>query len=185
MIQDDDARALAAGSDTATLARLSASENARRLRGLVRGVTLDDDQVTIHGILDATVRAGDTVVVVGAANAWDMLQAVDGAEYRTLRSFLVARYYGATEQETAFANIRRCLDGATSEWEEEMVADILMARATGDGRAIIERLGRTSGDDAASTEAAYRAGLNKLDWQLDGTDEVRITRQYGPSGSFR
>lgn len=183
-LDDDESRALAAGTTTADLARLSATEKARRLRGLVRGVTFDDDELTIQTILDAALLAGDSVVVINAASAWDLLYAVDGTEARTLRTFFREHYYDAIEAETAFTLIRRCLDGETAEWEEEMVADILVARFCSDGRTLVERLGQHYGGSATGDDAGFENGLNKLEWQLDGADESRVAQSYGASGSF-
>jgi hypothetical protein len=123
-------------------------------------------------------------MVVNGANAWDLVQAVDGSEYRTLRTFLQENYYARSEGETAFTLIRRCLDGETAEWEEEMVADILVARFCSDGRTLIERLGEHYGGSATGADAAFRNGLNKLEWQLDGADETRLTTSYGASGQW-
>ena len=184
MIDDDDSRSVAARSSDQELSRLSATEKTRRVRGLIRGVTFDDDELTIQRILNATLISGDTVMVVNGANAWDLVQAVDGSEYRTLRTFLQENYYARSEGETAFTLIRRCLDGETAEWEEEMVADILVARFCSDGRTLIERLGEHYGGSATGADAAFRNGLNKLEWQLDGADETRVTTSYGASGQW-
>ena len=54
--------------------------------------------------------------------------------------------------------------------EEEMVADIVVARA--DRVALIREIGRAYPSMSGSDD--FRKGLNKLEWQLDGEDETRV-----------
>ena len=56
------------------------------------------------------------------------------------------------------------MDGETAEWEEEMVADIVVTRA--DRVALIREIGRAYPSMNGSDD--FRKGLNKLEWQLDG-----------------
>lgn len=174
---DDDAvRDIAATEGETGLAGRPTSDRIRMLRGLMSGVTFDDDEATILGVLRASLGAGDVVTVIDGAGAWEMACAVDGDEYQALRTFFRANYFSATSQSSAITLVQRCLDGETAEWEEEMVADVVCDRA--DGRDIITQLG------ARYSNGGFTEGLNKLEWQLDGADEDRVEDKFGSSGTF-
>lgn len=153
-------------------AKRTTGERIRMIRGLLAGATFGDDEDTILEILNGAVVAGDVVTVVDGANAWDMAYATDGDQYDSLRAFFQKRYYAQTSRSMAVTLIRRCMDGETAEWEEEMVADILVARHGVDGREILTELGRVY------DEGGFAEGLNKVQWQLDGGDQDRVDDLY-------
>jgi hypothetical protein len=167
-------RDTAATEGESGLARRPLSERVRMIRRLLTGLTFDSDEATILTILNASLLAGDHGAVVDGANAWDMLCATDGEEYDSLRAWLRRNYYPTTTASIATTLLHRCLDGETAEWEEEMVADLLLDRA--DGRALVTELG------ASYEGGGFAEGLMKLEWQLDGADETRITEAFGQSG---
>lgn len=153
-------------------ARKTTGERIRMIRGLLSGATFDDDENTIVEILRGSLVAGDVVTVIDGANAWDMAYATDGDEYDTLRAFFQRNYYPRTSRSVAVTLIRRCMDGETAEWEEEMVADILVSRHSGDGREILTEIGRHY------DSGGFAEGLNKVQWQLDGGDQDRVDDLY-------
>ncbi|MDP2313197.1 MAG: DUF5995 family protein [Pseudomonadota bacterium] len=153
-------------------AKKTTGERIRMIRGLLAGATFDDDENTLLEILRGAVVAGDVVTVIDGANAWDMAYATDGDEFDELRSFFQQRYYGRTSRSMAVTLIRRCMDGETAEWEEEMVADLLVARHGVDGAEILTEIGRVY------DEGGYAEGLNKVQWQLDGEDQDRVDDLY-------
>lgn len=176
---DTEIRQDVARSGKSGIAARPTIERIQMLRRLRRGMTFDADENTMLDILRASQQAGDFATVVDGANAWDMYYAIDGAEAMQLRTLLRADYYAQTSADVAITLICRCMDGETAEWEEQMVADILVARHGSDGRALVERIGRQyklRGDND------YQRGLNKLESQLDGNDETRVTALYGSSG---
>jgi hypothetical protein len=151
------------------LATHSAVERVQMIRGLLVGGTYGDDENAILTVLGASLDAGDLVVVIDAADAWDLAYAFDGEEYTTLREqYFLRHYYARTVQQTAQRLIRKCLDGETADWEERMVVEILEQRA--DAGALVRWLGGIypTGPDP------FKSGLNKLEWQLDGEDEDRV-----------
>jgi hypothetical protein len=173
---DDEAREIEASEGETGLAARPTSDRIRMLRGLMSGMTFNDDEASILGVLRASLAAGDVVTVIDGAGAWELAYAVDGDEFQALRAFFRANYYGATSMSAAVTLVQRCLDGETAEWEEEMVADVVCDRS--DGRAIITELGvRYEG-------GGFSEGLNKLEWQLDGADQDRVEAKFGTSGSF-
>ena len=107
---------------------------------------------------------------VDGADAWDLMYALDMGNASSLREIFRTQYYGATAANTALRLVRRCMDGETAEWEEEMVADIVEARA--DRVALIREIGRAYPSMSGSDD--FHNGLNKLEWQLDGADETRV-----------
>jgi hypothetical protein len=150
----------------------TSGERIRMIRGLLAGATFDDDETTLLEILRGAVVAGDAVTVIDGANAWDLAHATDGDEYEQLRSFFQQRYYGSTSRSMAVTLIRRCVDGETAEWEEEMVADLLVARHAVDGREILTELGRVY------EGGGFAEGRSKVQWQLDGSDQDRVDALY-------
>jgi hypothetical protein len=156
------------------LERKSTTERTRMLRALQSGATFNDDENSILEILRASITVGDVVTVIDGANAWDLMYATDGAQKRQLRTLFRAHYYSRTSQSEAITLIRRCMDGETAEWEEEMVADILVDRHGSDGRAIVTAIGRHYDG------GGFAEGVNKIQWQLDGEDQRRFDRLYDP-----
>ena len=108
----------------AQIARLPAVRRVQHLRALNSGATVGDDQWLVLRILRAS--SADLVLVVDGADAWDLLYAVDGLEFTELRGLLQTRYYAETALFTALRLVRRCIDGETAEWEQQMVADIVV-----------------------------------------------------------
>ena len=62
------------------------------------------------------------------------------------------------------------MDGETANWEEEMVADIVVARP--DRVALVTQIGAHYSDMNGATD--FHRGLNKLEWQLGGGEEDRV-----------
>jgi hypothetical protein len=168
---DDQVRELAGEQGDAGLSKKLASDRIRMIRALMSGATFNDDEATILLILRASVTAGDEVTVIDGAGAWDMLHAIDGAEYDTVRQFFRDNYYQRTSGATAFTHLTRCMDGMTFEWEEEMIADLLCDRA--DGKTLIKQIG------AHYDGGGFDEGLSKVEWQLDGADQDRVAAIHG------
>jgi Family of unknown function (DUF5995) len=165
---DDSAHADLAGMTDEQIAALPAVRRVQYLRALQSGMTIGDDEDLVLRILRAS--RGDVVTVIDGADAWDLMYALDLGNADSLRELFRTQYYGATAASTALRLVRRCMDGETAEWEEEMVADIIEARA--DRVALIREIGRAY--PAMSGSDDFRKGLNKLEWQLDGADETRV-----------
>ena len=88
----------------AGLASHSAVERVQMIRGLLVGGTYGDDENAILTVLGASLDAGDLVVVIDAADAWDLAYAFDGEEYTKLREqYFLRHYYARTVQQTAAA----------------------------------------------------------------------------------
>ncbi len=169
-VLDDDAVRADVASNGAL--QKTSGERIQMLRSLMRGATLDDDEATLMTVLADSKIAGDVLTVIDGANAWDLMYATDGAESKALRRFFNANYYSGTSGSVAMTLIRRCMDGETAEWEEEMVADILVARYGLDGEDLLTRIGK-------AYEGGGRAeGLDKVQWQLDGADQDRVDALY-------
>ena len=151
------------------------------LRRLQLGITAGGDERAILSLLYASRLAGDVVKVIDGANAWDLMYATDGAAAIELRQIFWHSYYAHTAADTAFTTICRCMDGETARWEGQMVVDILDARHSTDGKAIIERIGQKY---KLRGDTDLQRGLNKLEWQLDGARQRRLTELYGDSGKW-
>ncbi len=162
----------------AQISALPATERVRMLRGLHRGATIGSDETTVLRILNNS--SADLVVIVDGADAWDIMYALDGNNATSLRTLFQAQYYPSTATATAYRLIRKCLDGETAEWEEQMVIDILQAQS--DGHALVEQLGRAYGGPATGADIDFKNGLYKLEWQLDGEEENRLEATFGESG---
>jgi hypothetical protein len=165
---DDSAHADLASKTDEEIAALPAIRRVQYLRALQSGAAIGDDETLVLRILRAS--SADLVTIVDGADAWDLMYALDGASATSLRQILRTQYYGQTAANTALRLARRCMDGETAEWEEEMVADIVEARA--DRVALIREIGGAYPDMNGSDD--FAKGLNKLEWQLDGADEDRI-----------
>jgi hypothetical protein len=170
---DDNRAREVAEAESGALDQRSTTDRIRMIVSLCRGITLNADEATIIAVLEASETAGDLVTVVDGAGAWDILFAADFSDHTTIRRMFRDSYYGSTSQSVALTLIRRCMDGETAEWEEEMVADILEARAGGDGREIITQIG------AIYDEGGFDEGVNKIQWQLDFGDQSRFEAAYG------
>jgi hypothetical protein len=161
------------------IAALPAMQKVQIIRRLLNGYTGSADENTIIRIFEASKETGNLITVIDGADAWDLMYATDGKQAKQLRQFFRANYYGKTAIHTALRLIRKCLDGETAEWEEAMVADILEVR--GDGRSIVETLGEFYKGPAKGSDAKFKNGLYKLEWQLDGEEEKTIHSLFGSS----
>ena len=170
---DDSAHADLASLTDEQIGALPAVRRVQYLRALQSGATIGGDETLVLRILNAS--HADLVTVVDGADAWDLMYALDMGNASSLRRLLLDRYYGATAANTALRLVRRCMDGETAEWEEEMIADIVVAR--GDRVDLIRAIGRAYPGMNGSDE--FHKGLNKLEWQLDGSDETRVHTALG------
>jgi hypothetical protein len=152
------------------LARRPASERSYMLDRLCRGITGDADEDAILAVLRASARAGDAVTVIDVAGAYLLARRVHGSQFQELRSFYRQHYYPGAGQEQLVALLRRCMDGMTAGWEEEMIADILVDRS--DGKALIAQIG------AIYHGGGFAEGLNKVQWQLGGGHQRRVDAIY-------
>ena len=110
------------------VAKLSASRRAQMMRRCATGFTLDGDEDTILKLIDISLyHSKDLVVTIDAANAYDLLSATDGQQYRTMRATF-AHYYRYITNDVAMSYIRQAMEGPTGEWHEEMIVDILKAK---------------------------------------------------------
>lgn len=165
-LSDTDIRSEVGLKSEAELAKKPVTERIQMVIRLTQGATMDADELTILSILKASLSKGDLVTVVDAAGAWKLASTTDGDEYKTLRAFLKENYYANTSQQMALNLIRECMDGETAEWEEEMIADIIVKR--GDRRAIVTQIGKIYDN------GGFAEGLNKLQWQLDGAEQDQV-----------
>ncbi|MCG8422637.1 MAG: hypothetical protein MJE77_32375 [Proteobacteria bacterium] len=152
------------------LAGYPVSERSYMVDRLCRGITGNGDEDAILRLLSVSAQNGDAVQVIDVVGGYRIAKKVHGSQYRELRTFYRAHYYVQTGQDEAVSMIQSCIDGLTAEWEEEMIADILVDRS--DGRAIISRIG------AIYEGGGFGEGLNKLQWQLDGGDQKRVDAVY-------
>ena len=143
------------------------------VKRLLSGATANGDENSIIKILRASRRAGDFVQLVDQVGAHTLASDIHGGEWATVKSMYKNWYYPHTSQSKAFVLLNTCLVGRTSEWEQEMIADIVCLRS--DGRRLITRLGGGEG---------FKEGLNKLEWNLDWSDQTRVTDMYGSSGKW-
>jgi Domain of unknown function (DUF4157)/Family of unknown function (DUF5995) len=176
---DSEIRADIKSMSDSDIALIPATQKVQMIRRLLKGWTGGEDETTILRMLNASKTSGDLAVLIDGSDAWDMMYAIDGANAKTLREFFRDNYYGKTGQQTALRLIRKCLDGETAEWEEEMVADLLQKRD--DRRSIVEEIGNIYGGPATGSDKNFKNGLYKLEWQLDGAEEEAIYSLFGSS----
>jgi hypothetical protein len=165
---DDSAHEELDSMSDADLARLPAVRRVQHLRALQSGATIGDDETLILRILRASTA--DLVIVVDGADAWDLMYSLGGRERASMRALFQTGYYAQTALFTALRLARRCMDGETANWEEEMVADIVVARP--DRVALVTQIGAHYSDMNGATD--FHRGLNKLEWQLGGGEEDRV-----------
>lgn len=175
-MDDDDVRGEVQRRGVAGLVTEPVTRRLRMIQGLLQGSTGDDDEAAILTLLQASSSANDLLIVVDSLSAHKLASAIDGDEYDTLRELLKRNYYPFTNGQTAFSLMVRCMDGETAEWEEEMIADILTSRSGVDGRALIEQIG-----EHYENRRDFNAGLNKIEWQLDGNEQEQVAAIYGKS----
>jgi hypothetical protein len=166
LIDDNETRA----KSYSELQSASTSERIRMLRGLLRGVTFNGDEDAALSILRISIREGDFVSVVDAASAWDICYALDGKQYDTVRMLLIHHYYRQTARSSAQTIIERCMNGETAEWEERMIADIIVGRS--DRRDLVTAIGRNRGGGAN----AYQVGRDAVYWNVDWSEQSDVER---------
>jgi hypothetical protein len=166
VIDDNETRA----KSYSDLQKASTSERIRMLRGLVRGVTFNGDEDAVLSILRISIKEGDFVSVVDAASAWDICYALDGDQYDAVRLLLLHHYYPHTARSTAQTIIERCMDGETAEWEERMIADIIVCRS--DRRDIVAAIGRNEGGGSD----AYQVGRDAVYWNVDWSEQSDVEK---------
>jgi hypothetical protein len=177
---DTEIRESLASMSDSDIAKLPTTQKVQMIRRLLKGWTGGEDEATILRMLNASKTSGELTVIIDGADAWDMMYAIDGENSKKLREFFRENYYSKTAQQTALRLIRKCLDGETAEWEEEMVADLLEKRD--DRRSIVEEIGNIYGGPLKQGDKNFKNGLYKLEWQLDGAEEATITQLFGSSG---
>lgn len=158
---------------TASISRRRASERVSMLRRLMSGWTGGEDQATILTILEASKMAGDVVTVIDGANAWELLHETGGNQHEALKALLRRDYYPATSTSMAFGLLRRCIDGWTKGWEEEMIVDLLVSRKVSDGRRLLIEIG------AYYENGGFAQGLNKVLGELEGAERKHLQEIYG------
>jgi hypothetical protein len=169
---DDSAHAALDHLPPGGIAAIPLVRRAQYLRQLFEGATIGNDETLILRILREST--GDFVTLVDAADAWDLMYALDIGAADALRNLFRERYYAQTAQVTALRLVYKCIDGETAEWEEHMIADIIELRA--DRTALVEAIGRhytPRGGDP------IRDGVTRLDSELVGEDEDRVHRALG------
>jgi hypothetical protein len=185
---DSAVRSEVSGSSTATLGELSPFKRAEMMRRCASGVTFDGDEITILKLIRASERAGELVVTIDAAVAFDLLSATDGTEYTTMRDIFKRSYYPSTSMPVAMAYIRRCMVGMTNEWHEEMIMDILSAKKLVNSKGVVvEDLPLHESQAAALIEqiglefegGGYEGGLIELEEQVDGAEEAQLHALFG------
>jgi hypothetical protein len=175
-------------SSAGTLSELSPFKRAEMMRRCASGVTFDGDENTILKLIRASERAGELVVTIDAAVAFDLLSATDGTEYTAMRDIFKRSYYPSTSMPVAMAYIRRCMVGMTNEWHEEMIMDILSAKKLVNSKGVVvEDLPLHESQAAALIEqiglefegGGYEGGLIELEEQVDGAEEAQLHALFG------
>ena len=159
------------------ISKLAISNQIRFILGLLSGFTIGKDETAILKILNAS-KEGEVVTIIDGVSAWNLMYAIDGNNYKKLRDFLRKKYYGKTLKQTAFNLITKCLNGATAEWEEEMIMDILEARSFEETYALIVETGQTYKGKSDTRERDYKNGMSELEQQLSGKEENRLQNWY-------
>ncbi|MGB0639756.1 MAG: DUF5995 family protein [Myxococcota bacterium] len=180
-------------SSAKDLEDMTPSRRAQMMRRCAAGFTFNGDENTILKLVDASARAGDLVVTVDAANAYDLLYATDFKEYESLRSTFQRLYYPYITNDVAMSYIRRAMIGDTKEWHETMIMDILVAKrfVNSDGQIVnglplkasqahqlVERIG------LEFEGGGFEGGLIQLEEELDFSDEDRLHNNIGKSSGI-
>lgn len=150
------------------LGGMPVSERSYMIGRLCRGMTGDRDEDAILNILRASTS--DAAAVIDVVGAHELAENLHGAQFEELSEFFRAHYYPRASQDSLLTLIQNCMDGRTSEWEEVIIADILVSRP--DGRALIGRIG------AVYSGGGFSEGLNKVQWQLTGAEQRRVDSIY-------
>ena len=180
-------------SSAKDLEDMTSSQRAQMMRRCAAGFALNGDESTILKLVDASARAGDLVVTVDAANAYDLLYATDGKEYDRLRSKLQQLYYPYITNDVAMSYMRRAMIGDTDEWHETMIMDILEAKrfVNSDGQ-IVDGLPLEASEAHQLVEriglefegGGFEGGLIQLEEELDFSDEDRLHDNIGKSSGI-
>ena len=136
---------------------LPAVRRVQYLRALQAGAAIGDDETLVLRILRASSRRPRDDRRRRRRLGPDVRARLAPAPRACARSF-GTQYYGATAANTALRLARRCMDGETAEWEEEMVADIVEARA--DRVALIREIGRAYPYDERQRRLRARASTS-------------------------
>lgn len=156
------------------LAQYPTIQRAAVIDRLQRGITNDGDEQAILKLLHSSAQAGDIVSIFSVVELYQLGNAIDGEEFQQLRQVLQTHYFPSIDEEPAFALLKSCIDGATAEWEEELIADLLVSCPTSIGQSLVTRLG-----EYYRKHTELRAGLLVLKEQLDGAEWGRIVAVYG------
>lgn len=170
---DNRVRAWIRRQSSAEIGRQSRADRLRLTRVLLSGPTLDDDERAILKVLRASAATGDLVAIVDRLNAKSVMADFHGAEEGQLRTLFRRSYYGRTDVANALNLVVACVDGWTSEWEEEMIADLVECSADP------TRLIRFVGLHYGGRGSGYRKGLRVLDGQVDGKEQRTLDRVTG------
>lgn len=176
----------------AELAALPASRRAQLIRRCMSGVAMNADEDTTLRILNSSLAAGSLVATVDAANAFDILSAMNFSQYTTTRTLFQRHYYAQMSQANALTYLRRCLDGITVGFQEAMIIDILYARkfvntkgeidlnlslSESQAHVLISELGMVYNG------GGYDQGLLKLEGDLSFDNDARLGTHFGTASS--
>ncbi|HEX6289984.1 MAG TPA: Mbeg1-like protein [Herpetosiphonaceae bacterium] len=146
---------------------LSAEKRSFMVYRLCQGRTAGTDESAILTILRASVANGDVAQVIQLAGPTAIYYALDGANYKALRSIYNQHYYKQASMADLQGLVNHCLNGLTERWEE-MLADLLVARAQDSGRAILMQAGGGN----------YNLGLRRILRVLDGKEKSMVAAHY-------
>ncbi|MEM7039108.1 MAG: DUF5995 family protein, partial [Bacteroidota bacterium] len=120
LFDDNDARAALKNATQTEIQSWSVGKRIRMMVGMLTGSTTNDDENSILKLMENSKDA--LVTIVDGANAWNLLFAMDGAQYTTARQLLLDHYYAKTGEGTLINLLKKCCVGETAEWEESMIA---------------------------------------------------------------
>ena len=140
------------------------SERAYMVDRMCRGVTVDRDEKVILRVLRAS--GSDMSAVVDVVGAHVIAQNMHGKQFDELMELYRSHYFPRASQDSLLELIKNCIEGRTSGWEQEIIADILVTRS--DGRALITRIG------ADYAGGGFAEGLKEVQWQLGGAHQRRV-----------
>jgi hypothetical protein len=185
---DSQGRDEIASMSDAEVKKMSFARRAQIIRRCMTGLAFNADEDTVLRVLRCSLAAGDLVATVDAANAYDILVSTDFSQYNKIRALFQRSYYAQMVQANALTYIRRCMDGMTTEFQQDMIVDILYARKFVNADGEIEHDLQLSESQAhlliseiglTYSGGGYDEGLMKLEWQLDGGDQTRLNTHFG------
>lgn len=177
MFDDNDSRSTIAQMTDAQIEAMPLVEKMRRIRGMISGSTLNEDEETILRILRCTSNNASFVVLVNGADAWDLLTDINFSQHVELRQLLRTRYYPHIDQNMAMRLLQIAIDGLTDGTAEELIKDILECRRNVDGVQLLVRLGEVYESGATRSEN-YTHGRDAVLWELTGSDDAYIRNNY-------